>query len=50
LKERLWETLKELKTRTWNEEGSKRVILQNEEVLAHLKPTNGHPIHNVVKH
>jgi len=50
LKETLQETLRELKTRTSNEEGSYIVVLQNEEVLVHLKSINGHGMHNVLKH
>jgi len=41
LKERLWETLWELKTRTSNEEGLDIVVLLNEEVLVGLKSTKG---------
>jgi len=50
LQETLRKTLRELKTRTSNEEGSYIVVLQNEEVLVHLKSTNGHGMHNVLKH
>jgi hypothetical protein len=47
LKERLWETLKELKTGTLNEEGSKIVVLQNEEVLTCLKLMDDHAINPI---
>ncbi len=48
-KERLQETLRELKTRTSNQEGSKKVVLQNEEVFTHLKSMDAHAMHNVLK-
>jgi len=38
-----------LKTRTSNQEGSKRVVLQNEEVFTHLKSMDAHAMHNVLK-
>jgi hypothetical protein len=41
--------LKELKTRTSNEEGLERATLQCDEMLQHLKVTNGHAIRNVLK-
>jgi hypothetical protein len=47
LKEKLWETLRELKTWTLNEEGSKTIILQNEEMLTCLKLMDDHAMHNV---
>jgi hypothetical protein len=47
LKERLWEALRELKTRTLNEEGSETIVLQNEEMLTCLKLMNDHAMHNV---
>lgn len=47
LKEKLWETLRELKTWTLNEEGSKTIILQNEEVLTCLKLMDHDAMHNV---
>jgi hypothetical protein len=49
LKKWLWETLRELKTRTSNEEGSNKVVLHNEEVLVHLKSIDGHAMCNVLK-
>jgi hypothetical protein len=48
--ERLQETLQKLKTRTSNEERLRKVVLYNEEILVHLKSTNGHAMHNVLKH
>jgi hypothetical protein len=48
--ERLQETLQKLKTWTSNEEGLRKMVLYNEEVLVHLKSTNGHAMHNVFKH
>jgi len=38
-----------LKTRTSNQESSKRVVLQNEEVFTHLKSMHAHAMHNVLK-
>jgi hypothetical protein len=38
-----------LKTKTSNEEGNKKVVLQNEDVLAKPKATNGHATWNVFK-
>ena len=49
LKDKLRETLKELKIGTSNEENSKREILQNPEVLIQLQSTNGHAMRNVIK-
>ncbi len=49
LKESLQETLRELKTKTSNQEGLKRVVLDYEEVLTHLKPMDAHSMHNVLK-
>jgi hypothetical protein len=39
-----------LKTKTSNEEGSHRVVLQNKEVLAYLKSIDVHAVCNVLKH
>ncbi len=50
LKERLRETSQELKTWTSNEEGSDKMVLQNEEVLVCLKSIDGHAMCNVLKH
>ncbi len=47
LKERLWETLRELRTWTLNEEGLETNVLQNEEVLTCLKVMDDHAMHNV---
>jgi len=47
LKERLWETLKELKTGTLKEEGLEIVVLQNEEVLTCLKLMDDHAINPI---
>jgi hypothetical protein len=41
--------LKELNTRTSNEEGSERATLQCDEVLKRLRATNGHATKNVLK-
>jgi len=41
--------LKELKTRTSNEEGFEKATLQCDEMLQHLKVTNGHAARNVLK-
>jgi hypothetical protein len=49
LKERLWETLQESKTRTTNEEASNNVVLQNEKMLVSLKSIDGHAMRNVLK-
>jgi hypothetical protein len=40
--------LTELKTRTSNEEGLERATLQCDEMLQHLKVTNGHATRNVL--
>jgi len=37
-------------TRRSNEEGLERIVLHNEEILAWLKSTNDHAMHNVLKH
>ena len=42
LKDRLWEILKELKTCTSNEEGSKKIVMQADGLLTHLRNTDSH--------
>ena len=49
LKDRLWETLKELKTGTSNEEGSDRVVLQADDVLTCLRNTDSHATRNILR-
>ncbi len=49
MQERLQEKLRELETKISNQEGSNKVILQNEKMLAHLKSMDGHAMHNVLK-
>ncbi len=49
LKDHLHDTFKELKTWISNEEGSKRTTLQCDEVLKHLRATNGHATNNILK-
>ena len=50
LKDRLWETLKELKkSGTSNEEGSNRAILHANDILTYLKNTNSHATLNILK-
>ena len=49
LKDRLWEILKELKTCTLNEEGSKKAVLQPNDVLTRLRSTNSHATCNILK-
>jgi len=49
LKERLQDTLKELKISIVNEEGAKRVVLQSDQILEQLKSTDGHATRNVLK-
>jgi hypothetical protein len=49
LKDKLWDTLNEFKTRTLNEEELERATLQCDEMLQHLKVTNGHATRNVLK-
>ena len=49
LKDRLWETLKELKTRTSNDEGSNRAILQADDVLTRLRNTDSHATRNILR-
>jgi hypothetical protein len=49
LKDKLWDTLNEAKTRNLNEEGLERETLQCDEMLQHLKITNGHATKNVLK-
>ncbi len=41
--------MKELKTRISNQEGLKKTTLQCDQVLEHLKATNGHITMNVLK-
>jgi hypothetical protein len=41
--------LKELKTKTSNEEGLEKTTLQCDQELKHLKATNGHATRNVLK-
>jgi len=41
--------LKELKIRTSNEKGLEKATLQCDEMLQHLKVTNGHVTRNVLK-
>ncbi len=45
----MWETLKELKTRTSNEDDSDKVALHCDDVLEKLKTTYGHTSRNVLK-
>jgi hypothetical protein len=47
LKEKMWGTLRELKTRTLDETSLETIILQNEEVLTCLKLMDDHAMHNV---
>ena len=49
LKDRLQETFKELKTRTSNEEGSEKAVLQADDVLTRLNGTNSHATCNILK-
>ena len=42
LKDKLHETLKELKTGTSNEEGSEKAVLQPDDVLTRLRSTDSH--------
>ena len=48
LKDRLRETLKELKIGTSNEEGSEKAILQADDVLTRLRSTNSHVTRNIL--
>ena len=48
-KDRLRETLKELKTGTSNEDGFEKAILQADDVLTRLKRTNSHATCNILK-
>ncbi len=41
--------MKELKTRTSNEEGLERTTLQCDEVLENIRATNGHATKNILK-
>ncbi len=45
----MWETLKELKTRTSNEDDFGKVALHCDDVLEKLKTTYGHTSRNVLK-
>ena len=49
LKDRLRETLKEIKTGTSNDDNSNKATLQCDEVLEQLKCTDGHAARNVLK-
>ncbi len=49
LKDWLWKTLKELKTRTSNEDDSGKVVHHCDDVLEKLKTTDGHTSKNVWK-
>jgi hypothetical protein len=49
LKDRLRETLKELKTGTSNEEGSDRAVLQADDVLTRLRNTDSHATRNILR-
>ena len=49
LKDRLRETLKELKIGTSNEEGSEKVVLQPDDVLTRLSSNYFHATRNIVK-
>ena len=49
LKDKLWETLKELKTGTSNEEGFEKAVLQPDDVLTRLKGTDSHATRNILK-
>jgi hypothetical protein len=49
LKNQLWETLKELKIGTSNEDNLKQATLQHDVVLERLKSINGHASQNVLK-
>ena len=49
LKDRLRETLKELKTGTSNEKGSNRAILQADDVLTRLRNTDSHATRNILR-
>jgi hypothetical protein len=49
LKGHLHDTFKELKIRSSNEEGLERTTLQCDEVLKHLRATNGHATKKILK-
>jgi hypothetical protein len=49
LKDHLHDNLKEFKIRTSNEEGSKKVTLQYDEVLECLRAASGHATKNILK-
>ena len=48
LKDRLLETLKELKTGTSNKEGYEKAVLQADDVLTRLRSTNSHATRNIL--
>jgi len=48
-KDYIWDVLKKLNIGTLNHERFEKVVLQNHEVLAQLKVTNGHATDNVLK-
>jgi hypothetical protein len=48
-KDRLRDTLKELEIGISNQEGSEKAIVQCDQVLEHLKATNGHATRNIFK-
>jgi hypothetical protein len=47
VKDRLWDILKELKTRISNQKASEKTTLQCDQMLKCLKATNGHATKNV---
>lgn len=49
LKERLRETLRELKIGMANEEGQDKVVLQNDDYLVALRANNSHAAKNILK-
>ena len=49
LKDRLRETLKELKTGMSNEEGSDRAVLQADDILTRLRNTNSYATRNILR-
>jgi hypothetical protein len=46
-KNRLWDILKELKTKTSNQEASEKATLQCDQMFKHLKATTRHVTRNV---
>jgi len=48
-KDRLWDTLKELKIEISNEKGLGKATLQCDQELKHLTATNGHATNNVLR-